>query len=220
MAAAVDAVILPGDKSGLIRQKGHHHAHHLFRLSHATKRHTALKALVFSVHDCGPALYAQSWFGSTTCYTTYNTSGCQPAVSLANVWYKYWAYLNSHLNLPIYIGEFGTGNNDTDLFSTVKGSQGQWFTDLVNFIQNSNASNPTAAGNYSGFPVTSLNWTNWALNGEDSSGLLNSNYNGLANANKEYSLLCYDQEPPFGIATIANGGLCGSSPMGSLPAPQ
>src|SRR5262249_14807321 len=40
------------------------------------------------------------------------------------------------------------------------GSQGQWFESLVNFLEN----NPA------------LNWTYWALNGEDGYALLDSNY--------------------------------------------
>jgi endoglucanase len=155
--------------------------------------------LVYSAHDSGPSLYRQGWFNEHTCYT----SGCS-ASSLADVWNLHWAYLNtggvnpvwpghssypwgntgaqSYAQAPVYIGEFGTGNNDGDLTSTGAGSQGQWFTDLVNFIQSSST---TTTANDSGIPVTSLHWTYWALNAEDRYALLGGGYTGLANSKKE-----------------------------------
>jgi hypothetical protein len=38
---------------------------------------------------------------------------------------------------PVWLGEFGTANAAADLYSTTPGSQGQWFTDLENFVQSS-----------------------------------------------------------------------------------
>ena len=105
--------------------------------------------LVYSAHDYGPNEYAQSWFnGSTT-----------PA-SLASVWTKHWAYISQQGTAPVWVGEFGTENSDSDVQGTANGSQGQWFSSLVGFLK----SNPA------------VNWTYWALNGEDSYGLLDSNY--------------------------------------------
>ena len=105
--------------------------------------------LVYSAHDYGPNEYAQSWFnGSTT-----------PA-SLGAVWTKHWAYISQQGTAPVWLGEFGTENQDSNVQGTANGSQGQWFSSLVGFLK----SNPA------------LNWTYWALNGEDSYGLLDSNY--------------------------------------------
>jgi endoglucanase len=105
--------------------------------------------LVYSAHDYGPNLYQQPWFnGSTT-----------PA-SLDATWNKYWGYISADNIAPVWVGEFGTDNTSTDIENTAAGSQGQWFESLVGYLQ----SNST------------LNWTYWALNGEDTYGLLDSNY--------------------------------------------
>ena len=105
--------------------------------------------LVYSAHDYGPNEYAQAWFnGSTT-----------PA-SLAAVWTKHWGYVSQQGTAPVWVGEFGTENQDIDVQNSVNGSQGQWFSSLVGFLK----SNST------------LSWTYWALNGEDSYGLLDYNY--------------------------------------------
>src|SRR5712692_8916359 len=89
----------------------------------------------------------------------------------------YRLYTNSSpaycTHTPVYIGEAGTGNNHSYLYTTGNGSQGQWFTDLVNLIQSSYSS---TTGNYSGYPVSNIHWTYWALNTEDSDALLGSGY--------------------------------------------
>jgi hypothetical protein len=113
------------------------------------------------------------------------------------------------------VGEFGSGNTSSDLYTSGAGSQGQWFTDLVNFIQSSYTS--TSANN-SGVPVRSINWTYWSLNTEDSYGLLGSNYTGLAYANKEYSFLCYDQQGPLALVVGTGPNQCSNT--GVLPNPQ
>jgi endoglucanase len=118
--------------------------------------------LVYSAHDYGPTLYQQSWFNGGTSYS-----------SLSSVWNKFWAYINANQTAPIMVGEFGTGNNASDIQSATPGSQGQWFESLVNFLQN----NP------------SVNWTYWALNGEDSYGLLDNRYDSTpASALKQSEL--------------------------------
>src|SRR6266571_8991105 len=92
------------------------------------------------------------------------------------------------------VGEFGTGNTASDIQSATPGSQGQWFESLVNFLQN----NP------------SIGWTYWALNGEDSYGLLDNNYDATpANAQKD-SMLASIQFPLSG----GGGGStsCATSP--------
>jgi endoglucanase len=181
--------------------------------------------LVYSAHDYGPALFKQSWFNASTCYTT----GCSGS-SLADVWKKFWAYINlgqvnpvwpGHASYPwgntghtgysvapVYVGEFGTGNADADLTSTTRGTQGQWFTDLVNFVQSSLA---RTAANDSGLPVANLHFGYWSLNDEDAYALLGDNYAGLENARKEYTYLCAIQWGPLAVAPPQ----CGST--GSLP---
>ncbi len=187
--------------------------------------------LVYSVHDYGPNLYQQPWFNSSTCYT----SGCSSS-SLADLWNMEWAYINvgnvnpvwpghssypwsntgatAYVTAPMWIGEFGTTNSSGD-YAISPGSQGQWFADLVNFIQSSYSPNST---NQSGIPVSDLNWTYWAINGNDNYGLLNSNWNAIAYPAKEYTYLCSDQQGPFAIPPGTGSGQCGST--GTLPNPQ
>jgi endoglucanase len=189
--------------------------------------------LVYSGHDYGPVEYQQSWFNASTCYR----SGCS-ASSLADVWKKFWAFPNlaggvnpvwpghasypwgntghtGYTQAPVFIGEVGTGKTDADLFYSGNGSQGQYFTDMVNFIQSSYTRTPA---NDSGIPVGSLHWTYWAVNTEDAYGLLGSGYTGLANAKKEYTFLCAIQQGPLAVPFGAGAGQCGST--GPLPNPQ
>lgn len=189
--------------------------------------------LVYSGHDYGPSEFQQGWFNASTCYR----SGCSSS-SLADVWKKFWVFPDlaggvnpvwpghasypwgntghtGYTQAPVYLGEFGTGKTDSDLFSSGAGSQGQWFTDIVNFIQSSYTA--TAANN-SGVAVGSLQWTYWAANSEDGYGLLGSSYAGLANAKKEYSFLCAIQQGPLAVPPGAGSGQCGST--GALPNPQ
>ncbi|HXC42784.1 MAG TPA: glycoside hydrolase family 5 protein [Candidatus Dormibacteraeota bacterium] len=114
--------------------------------------------LVYSAHDYGPNLFAQSWFNSSTTFA-----------SLEAIWNKFWGYISSGNTAPVWIGEFGTDNTNSDIENTAAGSQGQWFESLVTFFQD----NPK------------LSWTYWALNGEDSYALLNNSYNGIANTTKQ-----------------------------------
>ncbi|HXD20865.1 MAG TPA: cellulase family glycosylhydrolase [Vicinamibacterales bacterium] len=195
----------------------------------------AVNQLVYSAHDYGPAEYRSAWFNSATCYA----SRCS-ASSLADLWKANWAYLASpgginpvwpghasypwantgHVaatEAPVFIGEFGTGNLDTDLFTTGAGSQGQWMTSLVNFIASSYAATKTPL-NDSGIPVANLNWSYWSLNGEDAYSVLAANYNGLRSAKKEYSFLCVIQQGLLAVPMGAAGGQCGST--GMLPAPD
>jgi endoglucanase len=191
--------------------------------------------LVYSAHDYGPALYRQTWFNTSTCYAT----GCSSS-SLADVWKKYWAYLNlpggvnpvwpghaaypwantGHAAItqaPVFIGEFGTANTDADLYTAGAGSQGQWNTDIVNFIRSSYLTTQTAA-NDSGVPVADLNWSYWSVNGEDSYALLASNYSGVVSQKKEYSFLCFAQQGLIAVPTGSAAGMCGST--GTLPLPD
>ena len=137
--------------------------------------------LVYSAHDYGPNLYQQSWFNGSTTYA-----------SLVTVWTKFWAYLSLNGTAPVWVGEFGTTNNSSDIESTVPGSQGQWFQSLITFLQN----NPQ------------LDWTYWALNGEDSYSLLDGNYGSTPVSQLKQQLLA-------SIQSGGGGGSCQSAP----PAP-
>ncbi len=105
--------------------------------------------LVYSAHDYGPVESSQTWFNGSTSYG-----------SLVSTWTSYWAYISLNGIAPVWVGEFGTPNDNPDIQDTTPGSQGQWFSSLVQFLD----ANP------------SLNWTYWALNGEDRYGLLDSTY--------------------------------------------
>ncbi len=105
--------------------------------------------LVYSAHDYGPLESTQAWFNGSTTYD-----------SLVSTWTSYWAYISLNGVAPVWVGEFGTTNDDAAIQASGSGSQGQWFSGLVQFL----GANP------------SLNWTYWALNGEDRYGLLNATY--------------------------------------------
>jgi endoglucanase len=105
--------------------------------------------LVYSAHDYGPDVSTQPWFRNDT--TT---------ALLEQGWMKHWAYLSAGNIAPVWLGEFGTGNNETDIQNNEPGSQGQWFSALVNFLR----SQPR------------ISWAYWAVNGEDRSGLLTGTY--------------------------------------------
>jgi endoglucanase len=129
--------------------------------------------LVYSAHDYGPSLFQQSWFNSST-----------TAASLDAVWNEYWGYISAAGTAPIWLGEFGTDNTATDTQNTAAGSQGQWFQSLVAYLQ----SNPA------------MSWTYWALNGEDSYGLLDSNYDPTPPSSAKQALLQSIQFSQSGVA--------------------
>jgi endoglucanase len=130
--------------------------------------------IVYSAHDYGPSLFRQSWFNGTT-----------TAASLDAVWSKYWGYISAADTAPVWLGEFGTDNTAADIQSPSAGSQGQWFESLVAYLQ----SNP------------SISWSYWALNGEDSYGLLDSNYNSTPPSTAKQSLLQGIQFPLGGTSS-------------------
>jgi endoglucanase len=139
--------------------------------------------LVYSAHDYGPNLYGQPWFNSNTTQS-----------SLNGIWNKFWGYISTSGTAPVWLGEFGTDNNVSDIQNSAAGSQGQWFESLVSYLQ----SNP------------SIDWTYWALNGEDSYGLLDSNYDATpVNAQKESMLRSIQ-------FALGGGSSCTASP--SAPA--
>ena len=138
--------------------------------------------LVYSAHEYGPALFQQTWFNSSTTY-----------LSLVATWTKFWAYLSLDNIAPVWVGEFGTDNTSTDIESTTPGSQGQWFQSLITFLQN----------------TPQINWTYWALNGEDSYALLDSNYDPTPVSALKQQLLASIQFP------LNGGGGSGSGSGGS-----
>jgi endoglucanase len=131
--------------------------------------------LVYSAHDYGPNLFEQPWFNSNT-----------TDASLQGIWNKYWGYINAAGTAPVWVGEFGTDNSSSDIQNTAAGSQGQWFEDLAGFIQ----ANPT------------INWTYWALDGEDDYALLDSSYTTPLSATKQ-SLLAAMRFPLTGGGGLA-----------------
>ena len=157
--------------------------------------------LVYSAHDYGPTEYQQSWFNNSTSLQ-----------SLASVWTSYWAYISLNGIAPVWLGEFGTLNDNNDVQSGTAGSEGQWFSSMVQFL----SANPN------------LSWTYWALNGEDRYGLLDGNYEATpANALKQQMLatiqsplsggspvstpsFTLSQSPPIVIAAASNTDLGGA----------
>jgi endoglucanase len=134
--------------------------------------------LIYSAHDYGPALFPQSWFNGTTSNT-----------SLSAIWSKFWGYVSTNNVAPVLVGEFGTDNNSQDIENSSPGSQGQWFQALINFMQN----NPM------------LNWTSWALNGEDSYALLDSQYDSTPVSSLKQSMLATIQFPLGGASSSCTG---------------
>jgi endoglucanase len=124
--------------------------------------------LIYSAHDYGPNLFQQAWFNSST----------TPA-SLAGIWGQYWAYIYDGSTAPLWVGEFGTLNDAADISSAAAGSQGQWFSSLVSFI----GARPA------------MGWTYWALNGEDTYALLDSQYDATPASAQKQRMLAGIQSP-------------------------
>jgi endoglucanase len=132
--------------------------------------------LVYSAHDYGPNLFQQPWFTSSTTTTSLNA-----------IWNQFWDYISANGTAPVWLGEFGTDNTSTDIENSAAGSQGQWFQTLVAFLQ----------------AHASISWTYWALNGEDTYALLDSNYDATPASSLKQSLLASIQAPLGGGATCA-----------------
>ena len=105
--------------------------------------------LVYSAHEYGPTEYAQPWFNNATSTTALN-----------EIWRQHWAYVSEAGIAPVWIGEFGTPNDDSDVESLNPGSEGQWFSSLIVFLRSH----------------STIGWTYWGVNGEDRYGLLNTSY--------------------------------------------
>jgi endoglucanase len=138
--------------------------------------------VVYSAHDYGPHLANQPWFnGSTT-----------PA-SLAAIWNQNWGFVHNQGIAPVWIGEFGTTNTAAEIQSSTQGSQGQWFSSMVQYI----ASKPA------------MSWAYWAMNGNDSYALFNMNFNAIVSAQKQ-QLLATIQFPLDTVGTTP--GIASVSP--------
>ncbi len=142
--------------------------------------------LVYSPHEYGPREYQQWWFNGNTSYS-----------SLGSVWINHWGFINQNNIAPIWVGEFGTTNNSTDIQNNSPGSQGQWFQSLIQFL----GSDPL------------LNWTYWALNGEDAYGLLDPNYNSSPVSPLKQQSLASLQSP------LGSAGGSTPPPDPNVPAP-
>ena len=77
------------------------------------------------------------------------------------MWNANWGYLYAEGIAPVWVGEFGTDNTAADVESSAAGLAGP----VVR-----RAWSPTCPRN------PWMGWTYWALNGEDSYDLLDSNY--------------------------------------------
>ena len=140
--------------------------------------------LVYSAHEYGPHEYQQSWFNGNTTYS-----------SLASVWSTHWAFITQNNIAPVWLGEFGTTNNASDIQDNGAGSQGQYFQSLVQFL---------------GADAT-LNWTYWALNGEDTYGLLDANYDPTPASNLKQQALASIQ------FQVGSGGGTTTPPPSTAP---
>jgi len=147
--------------------------------------------LVYSAHDYGPHEYAQTWFNASTSYS-----------SLYTVWTNHWGFITQNGIAPVWLGEFGATNTSADIQSNTAGSEGQWFQSLTQYL----AADST------------LNWTYWALNGEDSYGLLDTNYDANpANPLKQQSLASIQFTLGASGGSAGSGG--GSTTPPASPAP-
>jgi endoglucanase len=143
--------------------------------------------VVYSAHDYGPDEFQQTWFNSST-----------TAASLDAVWNSNWGYIAEQNIAPLWVGEFGTGNSAADVSASTAGSQGQWFSSLVSYIQGHD-----------------LNWTYWALNGEDSYGLLDNNYDPAPALAAKQTALAAIESPGSG----SGGGSGSPTPPPTTPPP-
>src|SRR5579884_939114 len=110
---------------------------------------SARDKLVYSPHEYGPLMCGGGcpWFNATT-----------TPQSLTAVWDHYWGYIAADpaqpYAAPLWIGEFGTCNNaPTCVADSTPGSQGQWFSSLLTYMQQ-----------------RGIDGAYWAANGTQSSG--------------------------------------------------
>ncbi|HKC73370.1 MAG TPA: glycoside hydrolase family 5 protein [Chloroflexota bacterium] len=73
--------------------------------------------LVYEVHDYGPEVWLQSWFGAANF-----------PHNLPRLWDKRWGYLQQQGLAPVFVGEFGGKEVD-------RGKEGSWIHTLVTYIR-------------------------------------------------------------------------------------
>ena len=117
--------------------------------------------VVYSPHVYGPAEFQQPWFNAAT-----------TSRSLMANWRGSWGFINESGMAPVWIGEFGTLNDDASVVSTTPGSEGQYFTTLIAYLQQH----------------PEVGWSYWGINGEDRYGLLDPSYSAPANQQKAMAL--------------------------------
>jgi endoglucanase len=127
--------------------------------------------LVYSPHDWGPWKWNMSWFR----HMTYD--------SLQKVWHDRWSFIlddpNSSYAAPIWIGEFGTCTTAPGCVDHQRpGNQATWFHLLLRYLKD----HPEV-----GWGFFALNGTN-ANDHTTNNGLLNAQWNALANAKLQQDL--------------------------------
>lgn len=110
---------------------------------------SARSQLVYSAHDYGPddCGIGCPWFNATT--TT---------AALQQLWEEHWGYITADPSqpyaAPVWLGEFGTCNTSPACgYDTTPGSQGQWFSSLIQYVAQKQ-----------------LGWAYWSVNGSESTG--------------------------------------------------
>ena len=104
--------------------------------------------IVYSPHDYGPSVYAQTWFDKN--FTT--------ETLLEDYWYDTWAYINAEDIAPLLIGEWG-GHMD-------KGKNQKWMELLRDYMINNHIShtfwciNPNSGDTGGLLDPTFMNWDN------------------------------------------------------------
>src|SRR5438270_801568 len=108
---------------------------------------SARSQLVYSVHDYGPSNCAKQcpWFNKETTYA-----------SLSQAYDQNWGFVvhdpAQPYAAPVWVGEFGTCDTQLSCVQGSKpGSQGQWFSSMVQYIAQ-----------------TRVSWGYWAINGTES----------------------------------------------------
>jgi aryl-phospho-beta-D-glucosidase BglC (GH1 family) len=109
--------------------------------------------LVYSPHEYGPLKWQMPWFGP---HMTYD--------SMKAIWDKHWGFLERSSfpqEAPIFLGEFGTcGNADACVADTTPGSQGLWFSFLIQYLRKH----------------PEIGWSFWAINGTNHAGVPTPTY--------------------------------------------
>lgn len=144
--------------------------------------------LVYSAHEYGPAEFPQSWLNQST-----------TPRSLDNHFRHFWGYLAEQNTAPVWIGEWGTPQDNRSISDRTPGSQGQWFQALVSYLN----------------VHPNIGWSYWAVNGEDRYGLLTKTYGADANATSRTVLAGIANRP----SSIGPGKPAATAPRPKKAAP-